>query len=45
MKTIRNWKSGILILNPQDAIGVNTKFAVDSIVFITNEINSYGEYR
>jgi len=28
------------MLNPNDGIGINTKFAIDSIVFITNEINN-----
>lgn len=34
MKTIRTWTHGILILHPQDAVGVNTQFAVDSLVII-----------
>jgi hypothetical protein len=38
MKEIRSWKYGVLILNPNDGIGLNTKFAIDSIVLITNEI-------
>lgn len=41
---IRSWKFGILLLSPKDAIGVNTKFAVDSLVLITNELKSYAEY-
>lgn len=45
LKTIRGWKSGILILCPKDAVGVNTKFAVDSIVLITNDVQSEGEYK
>jgi hypothetical protein len=39
MKEIKTWKYGILILNPNEGIGINTKFAMDSIVMITNEIN------
>lgn len=45
LKIIRGWKSGILFLNPADAVGVNTKFARDSIVLITNEMKSDGEYK
>jgi hypothetical protein len=32
-------------LTPEDAVGVNTKFANDSIVLITNEMRSDGEYK
>ena len=42
---IRSWKFGILIVNPEDAVGVNTKFALDSLVLITNEILRHEEYK
>lgn len=40
LREIRNWKLGILLLEPNDGIGINCKFQIDSKVLITNEMKS-----
>lgn len=44
IKEIRSWEYGILILEPAEGVGINTRFAKDSIVFITTKVDNKAEY-
>ena len=40
LREIRGWEYGVLILDTEDGLGVNTRFAKDSIVFIVCPIEN-----
>jgi hypothetical protein len=44
LSEIRSWNYGILLLSPEDAVGVNTRFAMDSVVLITNRMADKAQY-
>ena len=44
IKEIRSWEYGILILGSEEGLGINTRFAKDSTVFIASKVESKAEY-
>lgn len=44
IKEIRSWDYGILILEPEEGVGINTRFAKDSIVLIATKVENKAEY-
>jgi hypothetical protein len=37
---IRGWKTGILLINPEDSFGVNTRFASDAFVLVLANVEN-----
>ena len=44
LREIRSWEYGVLILEKQNGLGVNTRFSKDSIVLITCPIQNRAQY-
>jgi hypothetical protein len=44
IKEIRAWEYGVLILEPSEGVGVNTRFAKDSLVLIATKVENKAEY-
>jgi len=44
IKEIRAWEYGILILEAEEGVRINTRFAKDSIVLITTKVENKAQY-
>jgi hypothetical protein len=42
---IRGWEYGILLIQPHESFGTNTRFAKDSLVCITTPVESEAQYK